>query len=144
MKGKIFLVFLAVVAFFALVMVGLWMALMREPVAVIENGKVYAISDSKLVDYPTKRGMTRMRKFDFTERGEIKSILVPLADSAGFSIVRENPQLPPGTLRKSRVKAEILEIEGERYGGYEVTVFEYNLKHKEPQSFVPTYKPPSK
>lgn len=108
----------------------------------IENGKVYGLAYSYKA---TLKGGTPARVFDFADRNLPRtSVVVPLHDDRGMSLVRENRSLPPSTIRKVTASVPTRTVEGVIYPGYNYVEWQYHLGVKEPQSVVPVVTPSSR
>ena len=106
----------------------------------IVEGQVYALAYTyKAV---VKGSGLEGRVFDFADRNLPKpSLFVPARDARGISLIRENTTLPPGTVRKMRIRVPTMKIEGVTYPGYTYVELQYHLGTREPQSIVPTVIP---
>lgn len=106
----------------------------------IEEGKVYALAATYKA--AIKGSPLEGRVFDFADRNLPRvSILVPVRDERGVAIVKENPQLPPSTIRKVRVRVSRKELEGVVYPAYEYIEWQYHAAKVEIQSVTPVVTP---
>ena len=105
----------------------------------IEAGKTYALAYTYKV---TIKGEGPGRVFDFADRSLPRtSVVVPLRDRRGMSLVEENSAMPPSTVRKVVVSVPTRVVEGVTYPGNTYVVWQYHLSVKSEQSVVPTVTP---
>ena len=105
----------------------------------IEISKNYALAYTYKA---TLKGGTPARVFDFADRNLPRlSVVVPLADERGMTLVRENRNLPPSTVRKVVGRVPTSVVESVTYPGYDYVLWEYHMSVKAPQSVVPEITP---
>ena len=104
----------------------------------IEPGKTYALAYTYKA---TVKGVP-YRVFAFKDRNLPRTdIAVPVQDERGMALVRENPNLPPSTIRKIIAMVPTRRVEGVTYPGYTYVLWEYRMSVKEPQGVVPEITP---
>lgn len=105
----------------------------------IQNDKLYRLAATYRARIEYAPGKTLPgRVFDFADRNLPRtSILVPVRDDRGVELVKINPGLPAGMLRKVIVQVPERIVEGVRYPAYTYPQWEYSpnvleIQHVEP------------